>query len=125
VVSGLIIYLGVAVAGLAAYAFARPRIEMRRHQRKLRRMTPDELAAEARDCAKGAAYDRLFPDAALFRQQRDWSQSALARALDELYARAAALDERERDPAGRGVVFDFYDFGLASVREVLDHRPPA
>jgi hypothetical protein len=125
VVTWLAFYVAISVASLIAYAFARPRLEIRRHRRKLLLMTPDELAAEARDCAKGAAYDRLFPDAALFRQQRDWSQSALARALDELYARAADLDEREHDPAGRGVVFDFYDFGLASVREVLDERPPA
>ena len=121
----LALYVAVSISALIAYAFARPRLEMRRHHRKLRLMTPDELASEARECARGAAYDRLFPDAALFRQQRDWSQSALARALDELYARAADLDERERDPDGRGVVFDFYDFGLASVREVLDERPPA
>ncbi len=121
----LALYVAISVTALIVYAFARPRLEMRRHHRKLRLMTPDELAAEARDCAKVAAYDRLFPDAALFRQQRDWSQTALARALDELYARAADLDELEHDPAGRGVVFDFYDFGLASVREVLDERPPA
>lgn len=121
----LAISLAISVAAVIAYTFARPRLEMRRHHRKLRLMTPDELAAEARDRAKGAAYDRLFPDAALFRRQRDWSQSALARALDELYARAADLEEREHDPAGRGVVFDFYDFGLASVREVLEEPPPA
>ena len=120
----LAICLGFSVAALIAYAFARPRLTMRRHQQKLRAMTPDELAAEARDCAKGAAYDRLFPDAALFRQHRDWSQSALARALDELYARAADHDDKDSDAAGRGVLFDFYDFGLASVREVLDERPP-
>ena len=47
-------------------------------------MTPDELAVEARACAKCAGYERAFAVSILFHRQRDWSQSSLARAIDAL-----------------------------------------
>jgi hypothetical protein len=124
---GFVIYLGIGGAFLIAYAAAYPRMTIRRYRRKLRAMTPDELADEARNCAKGAGYERAFSDAALFRQLRDWSQLSLSRAIDDLYARAVAKDQQEGRSLGRrdSLVFDFYDHGLASIREVLDGRPPA
>ncbi len=124
--TGLIIYLAGCGAFLIAYAAARPRIMARRYRRRLRLMTPDELADEARNCAKGAGYERAFPEAALFHQPRDWSQLSLSRAIDDLYASAVARDQQEGNLGGRdSLVFDFYDFGLAHIREVLDERPRA
>jgi hypothetical protein len=126
VLTGLIIYLAVSAACLLAYAAARPRLERRRFDRKLRAMTPDELATEARTYAHHAGYNTVFADAQLFRQPRDWSTAALARALDELYSKAAAQDQRDGHLAGPGSqVYFFYDCGLASIREALDDRPRA
>ena len=125
--TGLVIYLAVSTALLLAYAAACPRLERRRFDRKLRAMTPDELATEARAYAHHAGYNTEFADAQLFRQSRDWSIAALARALDELYTKAATQDQHDgRNVGGPGSqVHFFYDCGLASIREVLDERPPA
>jgi hypothetical protein len=114
-------------AGLSlAYTSALPRLSFARHRRTLRRLTIDQLAAEARNCAKGAGYERTFPHALLFLRHRDWSQACLARAIDDLYAMAAERDQQEGIPIGPGsFVQDFYDFGLTHVREVLDSAPRA
>jgi hypothetical protein len=126
VFSGLVAYLSIAASVMLAYAAALPHLLVGRHRRKLRRMLPDELAAEARACAKSAGYERSFADALLFRRRRDWSQALLARAIDDLYAQAAQRDQREGNPTGPGsFVHDFYDFGLVHVREALDDRAPA
>jgi hypothetical protein len=124
-VSVVIVYLTIIGALSMAYLAARPHFEVQRHRRKLRTMTADELAEEARQCAKSAGYERAFSNAALFQRQRDWSLPALARAIDELYARAADLDERERTIDAPGSLDDFYAFGLCSVRAALDERPRA
>jgi hypothetical protein len=125
VVRALIIYAAISIVFLIAYAVAEPRIKARRHNARLRAMTLDELAAEARECAKWAGYDQSFRDSALF-HRRDWSQSSLTQTLDDLYARAAAKDLQEGNRSGPGSqVFFFYDSGLASILEVLAKRPPA
>jgi hypothetical protein len=125
VVRALVIYVAISIVFLIAYAVAVPRIKRRRHDARLRAMAPGELAAEARECAKWAGYEQSFRDAALF-QPRDWSQSSLAGALEELYARAAARDLQEGNRGGPGSqVFFFYDSGLASILEILEKRPPA
>ena len=125
-VADFVICFALAVALTLAYTSALPRLAIKRHRRKLRRLTTDELAVEARNCAMGAGYERTFASALLFLRRRDWSQASLARAIDDLYALAVARDEQERNPAGPGsLVHDFYDFGLAQVREVLDERPRA
>ena len=122
-VSVVIVYFAIIASLSMAYLAARPHFEVQRHRRKLRSMTPDELAEEARHCARSAGYERAFANAALFQRRRDWSPVSLARAIDELYARAADLDERERMAEAPASVDDFYDFGLARVREVLGERP--
>ena len=124
--TGFVIYLAICGAFLMAYAAAYPRLVTRRYRKKLRSMTPDELADEARNCAKGAGYERTFADSMLFQQLRDWSQIALARAIDDLYAKVVARDEQEGNLGRReSLMFEFHDCGLASVREVLDEHPPA
>jgi hypothetical protein len=124
-VSVVIVYFTIIGALSMACLAVRPHFEVQRHRRKLRSMTPDELADEARHCAKNAGYERAFANAALFQRRRDWSPASLARAIDELYARAADLDQRERIADVRGSLDDFYAFGLCSVREALDDRPRA
>jgi hypothetical protein len=126
VLRALVIYVGISIAFLIAYAAARPRIRLHRHRARLRAMTPDELAAEAREYAKWSGYDRSFGDSALFRQPRDWSQRSLARAIEDLYTRAAAQDLQDGHRGGPGSqVFYFYDSGLAALLEILDQRPRA
>jgi hypothetical protein len=123
VLRALAIYVAISIAFLIAYAAALPRLKLRRHRARLRAMTPDELAAEARECAKWAGYDQTFGDSAVFRQPRDWSQSSLARALEDLYTRAAARDLRDGHRGGPGSqVYFFYDSGLASLLEILENR---
>jgi hypothetical protein len=125
VVRALVIYVAISIVFLIAYAVAAPRIKTRRHYARLRAMPPGELAAEARECAKWAGYDQSCRDATLF-QPRDWSQSSLVQALEELYARAAARDLQEGNRVGPGSqVYFFYDSGLASILEILEKRPPA
>jgi hypothetical protein len=124
-VSVAIVYVALIGALSMACLAARPHFEVQRHRRRLRTMTPDELAEEARHCAKSAGYERAFANAALFQRQRDWSLASLARAIDELYARAADLDQREGVAGAPGNLDDFYAFGLSSVREALDEPPRA
>jgi hypothetical protein len=125
VVRALVIYVAISVVFLIAYAIAEPRIKARRHDARLRAMSPGELAAEARECAKWAGYDQSFRDSALF-QPCDWSQSALTQTLEELYARAAAKDLQDGNRVGPGSqVYFFYDCGLASILEILNKRPTA
>jgi hypothetical protein len=125
VIRALVIYVAISIVFLIAYAVAAPRIKARRHHDRLRAMTPGELATEARECAQWAGYDRSFRDSALF-QPRDWSQSSLTQALEELYARAAARDLQEGNRVGPGSqVYFFYDSGLASILEILAKRLPA
>lgn len=123
IVSVVVVYLASLGALSMACLAARPHLAVQRHRRKLRAMTPDELAEEARHCARSAGYERAFANAALFQRRCDWSPASLARAIDELYARASDLDLREPDPPGR--LDDFYAFGLAHVREALDEPPGA
>jgi len=126
VLRALVIYVGISIAFLIAYAAARPRIRLHRHRARLRAMTPDELATEAREYAKWAGYDRTFGDSAIFRQARDWSQRSLARAIEDLYSRAAAQDLQEGNRVGPGSqVYFFYDCGLAWVLETLEKRSSA
>jgi hypothetical protein len=126
VVADFVIFFAFSSALTLAYTSALPRLSIARHRRKLRRLTADELAVEARHCAKAAGYERTFASALLFLRPGAWSRASLARAIDDLYALAAARDQHEGNPAGPGsLVHDFYDFGLVHVRDVLDERPRA
>jgi hypothetical protein len=115
----------ICLTGLMAlalgYAAAIPRRDFRRLDRKLRALTTDELAEEARLYARNAGYDATYGNALLFRQLRDWSPAALTRALDELYLRAALDDGRGRngDDHDKQVRF-YYQSGLAYIRDFLD-----
>jgi hypothetical protein len=62
VLRALAVYAAVSIAFLIAYGAAIPRIRLRRFRARLRAMTPDELASEAREYARWSGYDRTFGD---------------------------------------------------------------
>jgi hypothetical protein len=111
----LAVFLGVGT-------FMAPRLALQRHRARLRSLPAAELALEACRCADAAGIRRHFPEARLFSDHAPWTHESLARALDELHARLAAEDRRSAEAGPGSWVYYWYDFGLASVRELLDER---
>ena len=81
-----------------------------------------DLALEALRSADAAGIRKHFPQAPLFNDQPSWTAESLAKALDDLYASMAAEDRRTTEVGPGSWVYFWYDFGLASIREILDGR---
>ena len=115
-----------ALAALAIFlsvgATLAPTLRLRRHRNRLRSMQVANLHREALRSADAAGIRRRFPDAAIFNDQPSWTDVSLAKALDDLYATMAAEDRRTAERGPGSWVYSWYDFGLASIREVLDNR---
>ena len=115
-----------AIAALAIFlvvgTILAPKLALRRHQNRLRSMKVADLHREALRSADAAGIRRRFPEAAIFNDQPSWTDVSLAKALDELYATMEAEDRRTTERGPGSWVYFWYDFGLASIREVLDNR---
>lgn len=111
----------IAVTALfIAGTWLAPRRAARRHHARLRTLSATELAREARRAADAAGIRKQFPRAALFDETLPCTSESLAEALDQLYADLSAADQRNHETGPGSSVYSFYDFGLASIREVLD-----
>ena len=122
----MLTFLFGAIAAYAIFLFVgtsmAPRLALRRHQRRLQAMQVADLASEALRCAEAAGIRKRFPEATIFDHQPAWTEAALAKALDELYASLAAEDQRLGERGTGSWVYFWYDFGLASLRELLEKR---
>lgn len=121
--------LPVIVATIVAFAvflgvgtFVAPKLALQRYRARLRGMPAAELALEACRGAAAAGIRKNFPEARLFSDQPSWNWESLAEALDDLYASLAAEDRRSANAGPGSWVYYWSDFGLASVREILDER---
>jgi hypothetical protein len=118
--------LGGVAAALIVYWWVgtsvRPKVALRREAARLARMTAPELVREAQRQADAAGMRARFGEAALFSRDPDWDESALAEALDELYAALAAADAEQGERGPGSWVYFFHDFGLGRVRELLRQR---
>lgn len=99
-----------------------PKLALRRHRNRLRSMQAADLHREALRSADAAGIRKHFPGAAIFTDQPFWTELSLAEALDDLYATLAAEDRRTAERGPGSWVYLWYDFGLASIREVLESR---
>lgn len=96
------------------------RFQQREHARLLRAST-DVLLSEARSAVRYEHWERFAPARALLQDDR-WTDAALLRVLDELFA-ALNEDDEVKGRSGRdSSVFEFYDCGLASIFEALQKR---
>ena len=96
------------------------RFQKRESARRLRAST-EVLLSEARSAVHYEHWERFAPARALLQDDR-WTDAALLRALDELFA-ALNEDDKVQGRSGRdSSVFEFYDCGLASICEVLQKR---
>jgi hypothetical protein len=122
----LMLLLG-AVTALAIFlvvgATLAPKLALRRHRNRLRSMQVVDLYREVLRSADAAGIRKHFPEAAIFNDQQSWTDLSLANALDDLYATMAVEDRRTAERGPGSWVYFWYDFGLASIREVLDNRP--
>ena len=82
----------------------------------------NELALEARRRAEAAGIAGQFATSRLFVDNPSWTWESLASALDELYAGMAAQDQRNTESGPGSWVYYWHDFGLASIRETVEHR---
>ena len=121
--------LMLLVGAIAAFAIflvigttLAPKLASRRHRTRLRSMQAADLHREALRSADAAGIRKRFPDAAIFDDQLSWTDLSLGKALDDLYATMAAEDRRTAERGPGSWVYFWYDFGLASIREVLDSR---
>jgi hypothetical protein len=85
-------------------------------------MPAAELALEARRRAEAAGIAGQFATSRLFVDNPSWTWESLASALDELYAGMAAQDQRNTESGPGSWVYYWHDFGLASIRETVEHR---
>jgi hypothetical protein len=117
-VAASIAYVLFLVAGTSLA----PKLALRRHRNRLRAMPIADLALEAVRSADAAGIRKHFPQAPLFSDRHAWTAESLANALDDLYASMAAADRRTAEVGPGSWVYFWYDFGLASIREILDRR---
>jgi hypothetical protein len=96
---------------------ARRQAEQRRRE-QLAAMSIDELADEARKCAIAAGHRQELYDLPLF-QQRGWDRISLAVAIDNLADRLQIMDARSGAVGPAGRLSEYYDYGLAEIRELL------
>jgi hypothetical protein len=120
----LMILVG-AIIGYAIFLVAgtvlTPKLALRRHRNRLRSLPIADLALEAIRSADAAGIRKHFPQASIFNDQR-WTAKSLAKALDDLYASMATEDRRTAEVGPGSWVYFWYDFGLASIREILDDQ---
>lgn len=112
----------IACAVLLLASILWPKLAFRRHRNRLLSLPIADLALEPIRSADAAGIRKHFPKASLFNGQRSWTAKSLAKALDELYATMAAEDRRTAEVGPGSWVYFWYDFGLASIRQILDHR---
>ena len=97
---------------------------LRRHIERLGRESTAELVARARKEIHAERWEGFGPARALV-ERDDWTDEALLRALEDLYAALSADDRAKGRSARGGAVFEFYDCGLASICDALKKRLPS
>lgn len=111
-------------AGLPGVAAYLPR---RRHgdwRAALRRATPNELAEQVAGIVRAQGWERHGSGRALTElpSTQPIALEALAHTLDSLYAELTREDTEAARSGRDGAAFDFYEVGLAGIREVLASR---
>ena len=96
------------------------RFDKRESARRLRAST-EVLLSEARSAVRYEHWERFAPARALLQDDR-WTDAALLRVLEELFAVLSEDDKVKGRPGRGGNVFEFYDCGLASILEALEKR---
>jgi hypothetical protein len=119
IIVGTIVAFGAFLIVVTSLA---PKLASRRYGARLRSMSTADLAVEACRCADAAGIRKHFSDARLFSNEASWTWESLAKALDDLYASLAAEDQRKSEAGPGSWVYYWYDFGLASIREILNER---
>ena len=127
-VAGMFALVGVVVVwerlGLPGSIVWRARRSQKRESARLLRASTEVLLSEARSAVHYEHWERFAPARALLQDDR-WTDAALLRVLDELFA-ALNEDDQAKGRSGRDSnYFEFYDCGLASIVEALQNRTAA
>ena len=126
-VAGMFALIGVVVVwerfALPGSIMWRANRSLKRRNARLLRASTEVLLSEARSAVQYEHWERFAPVRALLQDDR-WTDAALLRVLEELFA-ALSEDDAATGRLGRGGnVFEFYDCGLASILEALEKRTP-